>query len=120
MDAIRLLGMTFHTIVGDLPHEREIPQPIEVDVEVATDVRPAARSDDLEDGLDYRRIYQAVAGIASGAPATAPRLIETLAERIASKVLSFDRVEGVTVRVRKPRAALDGPVEGIEVEVERS
>lgn len=119
MDAIRLRGMTFHTIVGDLPHERELPQPIEVDIEVATDVRSAAASDDLDEGLDYRAVYEAVAGVASGEPATAPRLIETLAERIAAKVLTIDRVEGVTVRVRKPRAALAGPVGSVEVEVER-
>lgn len=119
MDSIRLLGMTFHTIVGDLPHERELPQPIEVDVEVETDVRPTAETDDLADGLDYRAVYRAVAGIASGEPATAPRLIETLAERIAAKVLAIDRVEGVIVRVRKPRAALAGPVDEVEVEISR-
>lgn len=119
MDAIRLLRMTFHTIVGDLPHEREHPQPIEVDVEVATDVRPAAATDRLDDGLDYRRIYDAVASAVSGDPASSPRLLETLAESIAGRVLAIDRVEGVTVRIRKPRAALPGPLDTVEVEVAR-
>lgn len=119
MDAIRLLGMTFHTIVGDLPHEREHPQPIEIDVEVSTDVRPAAASDRLEEGLDYRRVHEAVAAVVTGDPSTAPRLLETLAEDVARRVLSIDRVESVTVRVRKPRAALPGPLDTVEVEVAR-
>lgn len=118
-DVIRLTGLSFHTIVGDLPHEREHPQPVEVDVEVETDVGPAAASDSLADGLDYRAVYAAVAEATAGDPAEAPRLIETLAVRIADRVRALDRVEGVLVRVRKPQAALPGPLEEVEVEVER-
>lgn len=117
MDAIRLHGLAFHALIGDLPHEREIPQPLEVDVEVETDVRPAARSDRLEDALDYRRLYQAVA--AAVAADEAPHLLETLAQRIAERLLEIERVQRARVRCRKPHAALPGPVGRVEVEVER-
>lgn len=111
--------MRFHAIVGDLPHEREIPQPIEVDVEIETDVAAAAASDGLEDALDYRSVHRAVSDAVAGDSTAAPRLLETLASRIAERVGGIDRVEAVVVRVRKPHAALPGPVDVVEVEVER-
>lgn len=118
-DVIRLTGLSFHAIVGDLPHEREHPQPVEVDVEVETDVGPAAASDSLADGLDYRAVYAAVSAETARDATGAPRLLETLAVRIADAVLALDRVESVLVRVRKPQAALPGPLDEVEVEVER-
>lgn len=117
MDAIRLLGLQFHALIGDLPHEREIPQPLEVDVEVETDVRRPAGTDRLADALDYRQVYAAVAAAVSAD--RAPHLLETLAERIAAAVRDVERVERVTVRCRKPHAALPGPVDRVEVEVRR-
>lgn len=118
-DWIRLLGLEFHAILGDLPHERELPQPIEVDVEVEIDTRAAAAGDSLADGLDYRAIHAAVAGVVSADPETASRLLETLCERIADAVLALDGVDGVIVRGRKPWAALPGPADTVEVEIER-
>ena len=107
-DVIRLLGLEFHAILGDLPHERELPQPIEVDVEVETDTRAAAASDSLEDGLDYRAVHRAVSEVLMG---EGPRLLETLCERIAEAILSLKDVDGVVVRARKPWAALPGPID---------
>lgn len=118
-DAIRLVGLKFFTLVGDLPHERRHPQPIRVDVEVSTDTRPAGASDRLEDGLDYRRVYAAVSGAVSHDPERAPRLLENLCERMATAVLDLERVTAVRVKVGKPWAALAGPAEAVEVEIAR-
>lgn len=118
-DTIRLAGLTFHTLIGDLPHERRHRQPIAVDIEVTTDTRAAAASDRLADGLDYRAVYEAVAAALADDPETAPHLLETLCARVADGVLALDRVEAVVVRVRKPWAALPGPAEGVEVEIAR-
>src|SRR5258708_29836960 len=45
---IALMGMRFHVRVGVLPHERELPQPLEIDLVV----RRASR----EPVVDYRSI----------------------------------------------------------------
>ena len=119
MDAIRLAGLRFHALIGDLPHEREVPQPLEVDVEVLADLRPAAEADRLSAGVDYREIYEAVAGSISAEASRAPRLLEALCERIAERLLAIERIERVRVRCRKPHAALPGPLERVEVEIER-
>jgi dihydroneopterin aldolase len=119
IDTIRLTGLRFFAVIGDLPHERTTPQPIEVDLEVKADLSAAAASDRLAEGLDYRDLYRAVADALGEDESTAPHLIETLGERIASRVLSVPRVEHVRVRCRKPWAALPGPADHVEIEIER-
>ncbi|HUP01596.1 MAG TPA: dihydroneopterin aldolase [Gemmatimonadota bacterium] len=119
MDAIRLAGLRFHALIGDLPHEREVPQPIEVDVDVYADLHPAAASDHLSEGVDYREIYEAVAASVSTDARVAPRLLEALCEKIAARLLAIDRITRVRVRCRKPHAAFRGPVDRVEVEIER-
>ena len=57
---ITLRAMRFHALVGILPHERELAQPIEIDV--------TARLGDGEGIVDYRRMYEAAASVFSAGP----------------------------------------------------
>ncbi|MGH7565669.1 MAG: dihydroneopterin aldolase [Gemmatimonadota bacterium] len=118
-DTIRMQGLQFFTLIGDLPHERTSPQPLEVDVEVRTDLARAGESDKLSDSLDYRLLYRLVAEGVEGDPETAPHLLETVAERVAGRLLGQDGVESVRVRCRKPLAVLPGPVGKVEIEIVR-
>jgi dihydroneopterin aldolase len=118
-DTIRMLELQFFTLVGDLPHERTTPQPLEVDVEARVDLSAAGRSDRLEDAIDYRRIHQRVVEGIEGHAEDAPHLLETVAERVAERVLELDGVMSVRVRCRKPQVVLPGPVGKVEIEIER-
>lgn len=118
-DTIRLRGLRFFAVIGDLPHERTTPQPIEVDLEVEADLAAAAASDRLADGVDYRALHRAAADALEQETGEAPHLIETLCERIARRVLAVPGVERVRVRCRKLWAALPGPADHVEIEIER-
>ena len=108
-DEITLRGMAFHTLIGVLPHEREHPQPLEVDLTVW--VRGDRRI------LDYRRLYAEVR-----AAVLAPDLfyLEELAESITTRVLADPLVSGARVAIRKPHVALGGPLRDVEVAITRS
>lgn len=116
-DRIVLAGLRFFGYHGALPEERARGQEFVVDVEVEADLAAAGRSDALEDTVDYREVYEAARAVTTGTPR---QLLEAVAEEIAGRVLALARVDAVTVRVRKPRAPLPGPLDSSAVEVRRS
>ncbi len=115
-DRIVLAGLRFFGYHGALSEERARGQEFIVDVEVEADLTAAGRSDALEDTVDYREVYEAARIVVTGAPR---QLLEAVAEEIAGRVLALERAVAVTVRVRKPRAPLPGPVDYSAVEVRR-
>jgi len=103
--------MRFHTLIGILPHETNIPQPVEIDLTVWRDRSGAAAL------VDYRGLYEIAAnGLAAG---HGPYL-EDVADQVAQAALAVNGVEGVRVAVRKPHVALPGPLGYAEVVVERT
>ena len=117
MDRIFLRGMRFMACHGVLPHEREIPQPFEVDVELGLSLRAAGESDDLDDTMNYAKVYHTVSSIMDGAP---KQLIEALAEEIADDLLrDFDSLRWVRVTVHKPAAPIEGMFSDVGVTILR-
>jgi len=116
-DAITLRGMRFHTLVGLLPHEEHIPQPLELDVTVYLSLRRVGVTDSPKALLDYRNLYRLVA---DSIGTSHHRLLEALCEQIATKALALDHVERVRVAARKPHAPIPGPLDAVEVVIERT
>lgn len=110
-DTVALKGMRFHARVGVLPHEAQLPQPVEVDlaVTVADTVKPP-------NVVDYVALYAAVAGVMA---ARHIAYLEEAAERIAAAVLLVPGVRSVSVSIRKPHVALPGPVKFAAVSITR-
>jgi dihydroneopterin aldolase len=105
---ITLHAMRFHGLVGILPHERDIPQPIEIDLTVT--VAPG------EGVIDYRELY----ALAANAVVGQTSFLEGLAARVAKSALDHSpRIRTARVAVRKPHVALPGPLAYAEVVVER-
>ena len=117
MDRIFLRGMRFMACHGVLPHEREIPQPFEVDVELGLSLRAAGESDALGNTVNYVKVYHTVSSIMDGAP---KQLIEALAEGIADDLLrDFVSLRWVRVTVHKPAAPIDGMFSDVGVTILR-
>ncbi len=110
VDEITLRGMRFHALVGILPHERTLAQPVEIDLTVR--VAPG-------DGvIDYRRLYHLAASTVADGPTD---YLEEIGERIARGALALGaRVRVARVAVRKPHVLLGGPLDYAEVVVERT
>lgn len=113
-DVIELRGLRVVGTHGALPEEQERAQPFEVDLDVHADLAPAGASDRLDDTVDYGALAAAVAGVVAG---ERHRLLERLAQRVADVVLADDRVDAVTVTVRKlrPPVPLDLASSGVRV-----
>jgi dihydroneopterin aldolase len=116
-DRIVLAGMLFLARHGVNDWEKTQEQRFEVDVELATDTRAAATTDDLRNTVDYRGVYSIARDVLEG---TTSELIETLAGEIAGRILAaYGTVDEVVVRVRKPDVDLGGPLDYAGVELNR-
>lgn len=100
-DRIEVRGLRLMAVVGVLPEERTRAQPIEVDLDLESDLSAAGQSDALDDTVDYGAVCDAVAAAVA---ADQPELLERLAALIADAVLAAQpRVDAVVVSVRKLR-----------------
>lgn len=103
-------------LCGVLAHEQELPQPLELDIDVVTDLSDASRTDALADTVDYAALLStAERTVASGSFA----LLEHLAGRVAEALLDHERVEEVTVCVRKLRPPVPQQLDTCGVRITR-
>ena len=113
-DRLSLHGMRFEARHGVHDWEKETAQPFEVDLVLHADLRPAAERDDLASTADYGALHAVVREVVEGHSFD---LIEALAGAIATAALDATDpaiVDAVEVRVRKPKAPIDGAFDTVE------
>lgn len=117
-DHVYLQNMAFEVHIGAGDGEREELQTIEMDVDMALDLRPAGVDDDLDKTADYGAVFELCRSVAESAEY---HLLEGLAERVAGEILSSQSaVQSVAVTVRKPGVPIDGVLDYAGVRIERS
>lgn len=96
---LNLTGLRFNANLGVLDHEKDAPQPIEVDAELNFGTQPLLpRDDDLFHVLDYRRVRSI---IIEECNAEHVNLLESLIGKVAKRLLDLPGVLGVRVRIAK-------------------
>lgn len=97
-DTITIADLAVHYRVGVPGEERARPQRLLLTVEMGTDFKNAARTDDLSQTIDYYALSQRLLKFGEG---RSWKLIETLAGEIAAMVLAEFHPRSVTVEVKK-------------------
>lgn len=113
MDKIFLRELEIEAIIGVLPYERIQPQPVIINLEIATDIRTAAKTENLADTIDYAAIAQCLTDFVS---ASQFQLLETLAEKIAELILQKFGVSWLRLEIAKPAAIKNAKSTGIIIE----
>jgi dihydroneopterin aldolase len=113
VDTIFVTDLRVETIVGIWDWERQVPQTVRIDLEMAADIRRAAASDDIGSTLDYRAVAKRVAAFVAE---SRYKLIETMAEAVAELVATEFDVPWVKVSVHKPWAVRGSKDVGIVIE----
>jgi dihydroneopterin aldolase len=115
-DRIIVRGIQFYGSHGVSDEEQAVGHRYSVDIEVATDLRSAGRTDSIEDTINYAAIVRLALEIGTS---TRFRLMEALAQRIADAVLERFRPDEVRVRVKKLLPPVKGVVKYAAVEILR-
>jgi len=113
MDIIFIRDLRVETLIGVYPQERQKRRTLLLDLELGTNIRPAAATDHLDDTLNYQAVAQRIIEFAAASDC---RLVETLGERIADLVLREFRAPWLRLTVRKPGAVPEASEVGIIIE----
>ena len=118
MDAIIIEGLKVDTVVGCFNWERQIIQPLMLDLTIHTSLEQAAQSDELEDTLNYAEICEISARVIQEAQ---PKLIEHAAKLVLDTLFTtFDSVESIMITIRKPAIIAQANSVGIRLERHRN
>jgi dihydroneopterin aldolase len=113
MDKIFLSALSVECVVGIWEWERRVKQTVIIDLEMAADIRKAARTDHIDDTIDYKKVAKRLLAFVGDSQF---HLVETLTERIAELIVTEFGVAWVKVRLNK-RGAIRGARDvGIEIE----
>ncbi len=117
MDKVLIEGLRVNAIIGVFDWERQVEQPILIDVSMWVDTRAAALSDDLLDAVNYALVAEQITTLTQ---ALKPQLLETLANQLADLILlEHPSVQRVQIGAKKPLAVKAAQAVGIEIIRER-
>ncbi|QYZ66804.1 MAG: dihydroneopterin aldolase [Gammaproteobacteria bacterium (ex Lamellibrachia satsuma)] len=98
MDIVFIRKLRIETVIGIYDWEREIRQPVVIDLEMGADIARAAESDHIDDTLDYKAVSKRLIQFVEESQF---QLVETLAERCADIVLDEFEVPWVRLTMNK-------------------
>jgi len=113
MDIIYLSDLKIETVIGVYDWEREIKQWVILDLEMGTDIRRAAETDNLDDTLNYKAVSKRVIDFVEQSEF---ELVETLAERVAMIIREEFSVPWLRLRLNKKGAVSAAVDVGVIIE----
>jgi len=113
LDIVFLRGLRIETVIGIYDWERQIRQPVVLDIEMASDVARAAASDRIDDALDYKAVAKRLKEFVGAAHF---ELVETLAERCCALIREEFGVPWVRLTLNKAGAVTDASGVGVIIE----
>ena len=113
MDKVFIRDLRIETVIGIYDWEREIRQPVILDLEMSTDVPRAAETDHIDQALDYKSVAKRLIAFVEESEF---QLVETLAERCAGIVLKEFGVGWVRLSLNKVGALRGARDVGVIIE----
>ena len=118
MDAIIIEGLKVDTVVGCFNWERQIIQPLMLDLTINSSLEQASNSDELQDTLNYAEICEISAQVIQTA---APKLIEHAAKLVLNALFNtFTAIDSIIITIRKPAIIAQANSVGIRLERHRN
>ncbi len=113
MDIVYIRDLRIDTIIGIYEWEREVRQTVSIDLEMATDIRQAAATDDIAHALNYKAVAKRIIAYVENRNAL---LVESLAEEIAAIIQKEFQVSWLRLRLSKPGAVRGARDVGLVIE----
>ena len=109
--------LVLSALIGVYRHEKENPQPIRINLDLAVRENSIPNRDRLEEVVSYEDIANGVRQMVANGHVN---LVETLAQEISDMCFEHQRVQAVRVRIEKLDVFEDATSAGVEIERYRS
>lgn len=113
MDIIYLNDLRIDTTIGIYDWERRTKQTVILDIEMGTDIRKAAKTDNIEDALNYKAVAKRIIAFVSESEY---QLVETLGEKITEILLDEFGIPWCRLRLNKQGAVRGARDVGLIIE----
>ncbi len=113
MDIVYIQGLEVETVIGIYDWERKIRQVVSLDLDMGTDIRKAAASEDIENTLNYKSVSKRLIQFIEESEFL---LVETMAEEVAQLVMAEFPVPWLRLRLGKPGAVSGARDVGVIIE----
>jgi len=111
-DMVFIEGLKIDAVIGIFDWERAITQPLLLDIQMLTDIKPAAATDDVTKAINYKAVCD---DVTAWTQASKSGLLEHLAEHLAAQILENYDCEQVTIKVSKPTAISAAAAVGVKI-----
>jgi len=113
MDIVFIQDLQIETVIGIYDWERKIRQIVSLDIEMASDIKKAAKTDKIDDTLSYKDVAKRLIEFVEQSEY---ELVEALAEEICRIVLDEFDVPWVRLTLHKPGAVRGSKSVGVIIE----
>ncbi len=116
MDKISIQGLLVNSKIGIFSWEKQIEQPLEIDLTYRCDARYIAQEDDINQAIDYAAISHTIKQFTQE---NRFQLLETLAEKLADTLLQQFDLAWIQLTIKKIAAIKGAKYVAIDLERER-
>lgn len=113
MDIVFIRDLQIETVIGIYDWERKVRQIISLDIDMASDIKKAADSDNIDDTLSYKTVAKRLIAFVEQSDF---ELVEALAEKICEIILEEFNVPWVRLTLNKPGAVRGSKSVGVMIE----
>ncbi len=113
MDIVFIRDLQIETVIGIYDWERKVRQIISLDIDMASDIKKAASSDNIDDTLSYKTVAKRLIAFVEQSEF---ELVEALAENICEIILGEFNVPWVRLTLNKPGAVRGSKSVGVMIE----
>ena len=113
MDIVFIEDLKIDTVIGIYDWERKIRQTVSLDIQMAVNIREAARSDNINDTLSYKSVAKRLIEFVRESEY---ELVEALAEEICRLIRDEFDVPWVKLTLHKPGAVSGSKSVGVVIE----
>lgn len=113
MDVLFIEDLRIEAVIGVYEWERHLRQTLVFDIEIATDCRRAAATDEMDDALSYKAVAKRLIEFVGQSEF---RLVESLAEAVAGLLREEFGVSWLRLRVNKEGAVRGARGVGVVIE----